>query len=86
MCKKTARKVGAEDGDGPGIASHAGLNPEAVRAISELARQTEWLHSLNNQGRGTSPALVLLAAARRSSRSTGMELMAFHLLKEARPG
>ena len=38
-----------------GIASHAGLNPEAgASAILELARQTERLHSLNDPTRGTS--------------------------------
>ena len=38
-----------------GIASHAGLNPEAgASAILELARQTERLHSLNDPIRGTS--------------------------------
>lgn len=55
-CVKTARKgVGAWTVMAQGIASHAGLKPEAgASAILELARQTEWLHSLNNEGRGTS--------------------------------
>jgi glutamate carboxypeptidase len=38
-----------------GIASHAGLNPEAgASAILELARQTQRLHSLNDPTLGTS--------------------------------
>jgi glutamate carboxypeptidase len=38
-----------------GVASHAGLNPEAgASAILELARQTERLHSLNDPACGTS--------------------------------
>jgi glutamate carboxypeptidase len=55
-CVKTARKgVGAWTVVAQGIASHAGLNPEAgASAILELARQTERLHSLNDPGLGTS--------------------------------
>jgi glutamate carboxypeptidase len=55
-CVKTARKgVGAWTVAAQGIASHAGLNPEAgASAILELARQTERLHSLNDPTRGTS--------------------------------
>ena len=53
---KTARKgVGSWTVMAQGIASHAGLNPEAgASAILELARQTERLHSLNDPTRGTS--------------------------------
>ena len=53
---KTARKgVGAWTAVAQGIASHAGLNPEAgASAILELARQAERLHSLNDAARGTS--------------------------------
>jgi glutamate carboxypeptidase len=55
-CVKTARKgVGAWTVAAQGIASHAGLNPEAgASAILELARQTQRLHSLNDTTRGTS--------------------------------
>lgn len=55
-CVKTARKgVGSWIVTAQGIASHAGLNPEAgASAILELARQTERLHSLNDPARGTS--------------------------------
>lgn len=55
-CVKTARKgVGAWTVAAHGVASHAGLNPEAgASAILELARQTERLHSLNDPARGTS--------------------------------
>jgi len=55
-CVKTARKgVGSWTVTAQGIASHAGLNPEAgASAILELARQTERLHSLNDPTRGTS--------------------------------
>jgi len=53
---KTARKgVGVWTVAAQGVASHAGLNPEAgASAILELARQTERLHSLNDPSRGTS--------------------------------
>jgi glutamate carboxypeptidase len=55
-CVKTARKgVGAWTVAAQGVASHAGLNPEAgASAILELARQTQRLHSLNDPTRGTS--------------------------------
>lgn len=55
-CAKTARKgVGAWTVMAKGIASHAGLNPEAgASAILELARQTDRLHSLSDPARGTS--------------------------------
>ena len=55
-CLKTARKgVGAWTVAAQGVASHAGLNPEAgASAILELARQAERLHSLNDAARGTS--------------------------------
>jgi glutamate carboxypeptidase len=54
-CVKTARKgVGAWTVTAHGVASHAGLNPEAgASAILELARQTERLHSLGDAARGT---------------------------------
>jgi glutamate carboxypeptidase len=53
---KTARKgVASWTLEAQGIASHAGLNPEAgASAILELARQTEYLHSLSNPALGTS--------------------------------
>src|SRR5262249_23935743 len=53
---KTARKgVGVWTGTARGVASHAGLNPEAgASAILELARQTQRLHSWNDPARGTS--------------------------------
>lgn len=53
---KTARKgVGVWTVTAQGVASHAGLNPEAgASAILELARQTQRLHSLNDATRGTS--------------------------------
>ena len=55
-CVKTARKgVGVWTVAAQGVASHAGLNPEAgASAILELARQTERLHSQNDPTRGTS--------------------------------
>jgi len=55
-CVKTARKgVGVWTVSAQGLASHAGLNPEAgASAILELARQTERLHSLNDPASGTS--------------------------------
>ncbi|HXU40187.1 MAG TPA: M20 family metallopeptidase [Blastocatellia bacterium] len=55
-CVKTARKgVGIWTVSARGVASHAGLNPEAgASAILELARQTERLHSLNDPASGTS--------------------------------
>ncbi len=55
-CVKTARKgVGVWTVAAQGVASHAGLNPEAgASAILELARQTQRLHSLNDPARGTS--------------------------------
>jgi glutamate carboxypeptidase len=54
-CVKTARKgVGAWTVTAHGIASHAGLDPEAgASAILELARQAERLHSLSDAARGT---------------------------------
>lgn len=59
---KTARKgVGMWTVAAQGIASHAGLNPEAgASAILELARQTQRLHSLNDPLRGTSFNVGLL--------------------------
>jgi len=53
---KTARKgVGVWTVTAQGVASHAGLNPEAgASAILELARQTQRLHSLSDPASGTS--------------------------------
>lgn len=53
---KTARKgVGMWKVKAQGIASHAGLNPEAgASAILELARQTERFHSMSDPTSGTS--------------------------------
>lgn len=55
-CVKTARKgVGMWTIQARGIASHAGLNPEAgASAILELARQTFRLHSLSDPASNTS--------------------------------
>lgn len=55
-CVKTARKgVGMWTIEARGIASHAGLNPEAgASAILELARQTDRLHSLSDPESNTS--------------------------------
>lgn len=52
---KTARKgVGMWKVTARGIASHAGLNPEAgASAILELARQTQRFHSMNESQSGT---------------------------------
>lgn len=54
-CVKTARKgVGIWKVAAQGIASHAGLNPEAgASAILELARQTERFHSMSDAASGT---------------------------------
>ncbi len=54
-CVKTARKgVGIWKVAAQGIASHAGLNPEAgASAILELARQTERFHSMSDATGGT---------------------------------
>ena len=51
-CVKTARKgVGLWTIEALGVASHAGLDPEAgASAILELARQTDRLHSFNDHG------------------------------------
>ena len=68
-CVKTARKgVGAWTVAAQGIASHAGLNPEAgASAILELARQTERLHGLNALARGTSFNVGLIHGGTRSN-------------------
>ena len=65
-CVKTARKgVGVWTVAAQGVASHAGLNPEAgASAILELARQTERLHSLNDPTRGTSFNVGLVRGGR----------------------
>ncbi len=68
-CVKTARKgVGAWTVAAQGIASHAGLNPEAgASAILELARQTERLHSLNDPTLGTSFNVGVIRGGTRSN-------------------
>jgi glutamate carboxypeptidase len=68
-CVKTARKgVGSWTVEAQGVASHAGLNPEAgASAILELARQTERLHSLNDPTRGTSFNVGLVRGGTRSN-------------------
>ena len=52
---KTARKgVGRFDVVVEGVASHAGSNPkQGASANLELAKQTVWLHSLNDYDKGT---------------------------------
>ena len=51
-----------------GVASHAGLNPEAgASAVLELARQTERLHSLNDPKRGTSFNVGVMRGGTRSN-------------------
>ena len=66
---KTARKgVGMWTVDAQGLASHAGLDPEkGASAILELARQIEWLHSLNDPTRGTSFNVGLIRGGTRSN-------------------
>jgi len=68
-CVKTSRKgVGGWTVAAQGVASHAGLNPEAgASAILELARQTERLHSLNDPTRGTSFNVGVLRGGTRSN-------------------
>jgi glutamate carboxypeptidase len=68
-CVKTARKgVGAWTVVARGVASHAGLNPEAgASAILELARQTERFHSLNDPTRGTSFNVGVVRGGTRSN-------------------
>jgi len=68
-CVKTARKgVGMWTIEAEGIASHAGLTPEAgASAILELARQTNRLHSLNDPGRHTSFNVGIVRGGTRSN-------------------
>ena len=68
-CVKTARKgVGMWTIEAQGIASHAGLNPEAgASAILELARQTERLHSLSDPVRSTSFNVGIVRGGTRSN-------------------
>lgn len=68
-CVKTARKgVGMWTIEARGIASHAGLNPEAgASAILELARQTERLHSLSDPAGNTSFNVGIVRGGTRSN-------------------
>jgi glutamate carboxypeptidase len=68
-CVKTARKgVGMWTIAAQGIASHAGLNPEAgASAILELARQTDRLHSLNDRAGNTSFNVGVVRGGTRSN-------------------
>jgi glutamate carboxypeptidase len=89
-CVKTARKgVGAWIVAAQGIASHAGLNPEAgASAILELARQTERLHSLNDPTCGTSFNVGVVRGGTRSNvvaAQAEMEIdVRFSAMEEAR--
>ena len=89
-CVKTARKgVGAWTVAAQGIASHAGLNPEAgASAILELARQTERLHALNDSAGGTSFNVGLIHGGTRSNvvaAQAEMEVdVRFGVMEEAR--
>ncbi len=66
---KTARKgVGMWTIEAQGIASHAGLDPEAgASAILELARQTQRLHSLSNRASNTSFNVGVVRGGTRSN-------------------
>lgn len=66
---KTARKgVGMWKVMAQGIASHAGLNPEAgVSAILEIARQTERFQSMNDSVSGTSFNVGVVRGGTRSN-------------------
>ena len=68
-CVKTARKgVGMWTIEAQGIASHAGLNPEAgASAILELARQTDRLHSHNDPAGNTSFNVGIVRGGTRSN-------------------
>lgn len=68
-CVKTARKgVGMWTIEAQGIASHAGLNPEAgASAILELARQTQRLHALSNPSTNTSFNVGVVRGGTRSN-------------------
>ncbi len=66
---KTARKgVGMWKVKAQGIASHAGLNPEAgASAILEIARQTEQFQSMNDSANGTSFNVGVVRGGTRSN-------------------
>ena len=66
---KTARKgVGMWKVSARGIASHAGLNPEAgASAILELARQTERFHSMSDSQSGTTFNVGVISGGTRSN-------------------
>ena len=66
---KTARKgVGMWSVTAHGIASHAGLNPEAgASAILELARQTEQFHSMSDLASGTNFNVGVVRGGTRSN-------------------
>ena len=66
---KTARKgVGMWKVTAHGIASHAGLNPEAgASAILELARQTEQFHSMSDPASGTNFNVGVVRGGTRSN-------------------
>jgi glutamate carboxypeptidase len=68
-CVKTSRKgVGLWTVAAQGVASHAGLDPEAgASAILELARQTERLHSLSDASRGTTFNVGVVRGGTRSN-------------------
>lgn len=89
-CVKTERKgVGAWTVAAQGVASHAGLNPEAgASAILELARQTERLHSLNDAARGTSFNVGVVRGGTRGNVVAAQAVMEvdarFSTMKEAR--
>ena len=66
---KTARKgVGRFDIVVEGIASHAGSNPkQGASANLELAKQTVWLHSLNDFDKGTTVNVGVMQGGTRAN-------------------
>jgi glutamate carboxypeptidase len=88
-CVKTARKgVGIWKVSAQGIASHAGLNPEAgASAILELARQTERFHSMSDATGGTNFNVGVMSGGTRVNvvaEQAEMEIEArFSTVKEA---
>jgi len=88
-CVKTARKgVGIWKVAAHGIASHAGLNPEAgASAILELARQTERFHSMSDATGGTNFNVGVISGGTRVNvvaERAEMEIEArFSTIKEA---
>jgi len=88
-CVKTARKgVGIWKVSAQGIASHAGLNPEAgASAILELARQTERFHSMSDATGGTNFNVGVISGGTRVNvvaERAEMEIEArFSTIKEA---